>query len=104
VRRTPEKLAHFLTDNFIEFSSSGRAFDRKQVVYHLRKQLPAQLSIEEFRVAELTPQVALVTYRARAESATKLPQYSLRSSVWVQHEGSWKMLFHQGTTVPDLLA
>jgi hypothetical protein len=103
VRRTPEKLGHFLTDNFVEFSSGGRAYDKKQIVFHLRKQLPGQLAIEEFRAIELTPQVALVTYRARAESAAKLPQYSLRSSLWVQQEGMWKMLFHQGTTVPELM-
>jgi hypothetical protein len=72
-------------------------------VYHLKKQVPGQLAIEEFHVFELAPHVALATYRARAESATRLPQYSLRSSIWVEHEGVWKMTFHQGTTVPELV-
>jgi hypothetical protein len=48
----------------LEFASSGRAYDKKQVLYQLRKQLSGQLAIEEFRVIEIMPSVALVRYRA----------------------------------------
>ena len=101
LRRTPEKLGPLLADNFVEFASSGRAYDKKQVLYQLRKQLPGHLTIEEFRAIEITPLVALVRYRARAESADRMPKYSLRSSIWMQRDGAWQMLFHQGTTVPE---
>jgi hypothetical protein len=102
LRRTPEKLAPLLADDFMEFGSSGRTYDKKQILYQLRKQLLAQLTMEEFRVVELTPHAALVTYRARAESADgKGEKYSLRSSLWVQRAGEWQMIFHQGTLVSD---
>ena len=68
LRRIPEKLASLLTDDFVEFGSSGRTFDKSQVLYHLGRQLPPELSIDEFRVVELATGVALVTYRARADS------------------------------------
>src|SRR6266571_8674891 len=102
LRRTPEMLASMLADNFVEFGSSGRTYertyDKKQVLYQLSRQLPAQLTIEEFRVVELAPDAALVTYRVRAESADrKAEKYSLRSSIWIQHAGQWQMMFHQGT-------
>jgi hypothetical protein len=102
LRRNPELLALMLADNFVEFGSSGRRYDKKQVLYQLSRQLPAQLTIEEFRVVELAPDAALVTYRARAESSDrKGEKYSLRSSIWRQQGAHWQMLFHQGTLVAE---
>ena len=100
LRRTPEMLAPMLADNFVEFGSSGRTYDKKQVLYQLSRQLPAQLTIEEFRVVELAPDAALVTYRAESGDR-KGEKYSLRSSIWIQHTGEWKMMFHQGTQVAE---
>ena len=98
LRRMPERLASLIADDFVEFGSSGRTFDKSQVLYHLSRQLPTELAIDDFRVVELAAGVALVTYRARADSGKdKDEQYSLRSSVWVQRDGEWKMIFHQGT-------
>src|SRR5213078_2139597 len=80
LRRKPEMLAHLLADDFVEFGSSGRVYDKKQVLYQLSRQLPAQLTIEEFRVVELAPDAALVTYRAESGDR-KGEKYSLRSSI-----------------------
>ena len=100
LRRNPEKLASLLDDDFVEFGSSGHTYDKRQVLYHVSRQLPAELSIDEFRVVELGPGAALVTYRARADSRKERDeQYSWRSSVWVQRAGEWKMIFHQGTMI-----
>jgi len=102
LRRNPEKLASLLDDDFVEFGSSGRTYDKKQVLHQLSRQVPAQVTIEEFRVVELTPSVVLATYRARAESADgKSQKYSLRSSIWVERADGWKMVFHQGTLVRE---
>jgi hypothetical protein len=102
LRRTPERLAALLTDDFVEFAGSSRTYDKKQVLYQLGRQHPAQLTIEEFRIVELAAGIALVTYRARAESAEgKGERYSLRSSLWLQRGGNWQMLFHQGTPVSE---
>jgi hypothetical protein len=100
LRRNPEKLASLLDDDFVEFGSSGRIYDKRQVLYHLSRQVPAVLAIQEFRVFELGPDAALVTYRARADSGKgRDEKYSLRSSVWVQRAGEWKLIFHQGTMI-----
>jgi hypothetical protein len=102
LRRSPQKLAPMLAVDFVEFGSSGRAYDKKQVLYALRKQLPGRLIIEEFRVREISPTAALVTYRARAESADhQTEKYPLRSSLWVRRGGDWQMAFHQGTLVSE---
>jgi hypothetical protein len=41
LRRKPEMLAHMLADDFVEFGSGGRVYDKKQVLYQLSRQLPA---------------------------------------------------------------
>lgn len=103
LRSTPEKLAPLLADDFIEFGSSGHAYDKKRILFLLRRQIPTRLSIEEFRMIPLSDSAALVTYRAGTESTrTTTSRYSLRSSLWVLRQGGWRMLFHQGTNVPEL--
>jgi hypothetical protein len=103
LRRTPEKLAPFLAEDFTEFGSSGHAYDKQRILFLLRRQVPARLVIEEFRVFEVSASAALVTYRACSESTrTTGSHYSLRSSLWVLRGDAWQMLFHQGTNVPEL--
>ena len=102
LRSTPEKLAPLLADDFMEFGSSGHAYDKKRILFLLRRQIPTRLLIEEFRMTQLSDSAALVTYRAGTESTrTAAARYSLRSSLWVLRRGTWQMLFHQGTNVPE---
>ena len=102
LRRTPEKLAHLLAEDFVEFGSSGHAYDKRRVLFLLRKQTPTRLEIEEFRVIEAGASAALVTYRARTESSRLgSERYSLRSSLWIHRDAAWQMVFHQGTMVPE---
>jgi hypothetical protein len=102
LRRNPEKLAALLGDDFVEFGSSGHAYDKRRTLFLLRKQLPKKLLIEEFRVIEIDPSAALVTYRACSESGkVEAAKYSLRSSLWMQRNGAWQMVFHQGTPVSE---
>ncbi len=103
LRRNPDTLASFLADDFMEFGSSGHAYDKKRILFLLRRQMPARLMIEEFRVVQIADSAALVTYRACTESTrTTGAKYSLRSSLWMLRDGGWKMVFHQGTPVPEL--
>jgi len=95
-RRDREKVSSLLHEDFREFGSSGRAWSREAILDLLQSE-PLYLppDIVEFRVTRLEEATALVTYRAvRASGST------LRSSLWVQDEGGWRMLFHQGTKVP----
>jgi hypothetical protein len=46
----------------------------------------------------LAPDVVLVTYTVERTHDGHTVR-SLRSSVWVSHDGAWQMRYHQGTTV-----
>jgi hypothetical protein len=102
LRKNADKLAPLLGDDFVEFGSSGHAYDKRRTLFLLRKQQPKKLVIEEFRVIEIGPSAALVTYRAGSESGrVEGAKYSLRSSLWMQRNGAWQMVFHQGTPVSE---
>jgi hypothetical protein len=83
-------LGALVTDDFLEFGSSGRVWDAASV-HHVLASSPGTVSIEDFAVDLVADDVALATYRMTA------PIRSNRSSLWVRRDGRWVMRFHQGT-------
>jgi hypothetical protein len=89
-------LGALIADGFLEFGASGRMWDEASMRETLAGATPmAPVDLEAFVVAELAPDVALVTYRLGP------PRPSNRSSVWVRRDGRWQVRFHQGTLQPD---
>lgn len=98
VRSSPEALGTILAEDFFEFGSSGRVWDRQTILEDVPGEAPFRWSIEDFVVRLLAPGVALTTYRLSTGSFEGTDvRTTLRSSVWVQREGRWVMVFHQGT-------
>jgi hypothetical protein len=96
VRASPEEVATLLADEFIEFGSSGRIYDKQQIIRLLQEeQGEAQLTLAEFSARRLSADVALVTYRV-------LESRTIRSSIWNFQEGRWRMVFHQGTKIGNV--
>jgi hypothetical protein len=95
-----------LAEEFVEFGSSGRVFDRREIIDAVRAAPPpdsTRRSLHDFKAIALSPDVALVTYRAlRYEGRERREVRSLRSSVWRRSpDGAWQMVFHQGTLTPN---
>jgi hypothetical protein len=98
LRRSNEALSDMLAESFLEFSSSGRRYDKQQVIAVLASESAAQWSLSEFKVVSLAADVALTTYTAaRHTGDEQAPVRSLRSSVWQRINGRWRIAFHQGT-------
>jgi len=102
VRKTASRLDALLADDFREFGSSGRVFDKHDIIDSLRSEFPARRSLTNFRALPLGPGVVLTTYRATTYSASgEPPIHSLRSSVWRLLDSHWQMVFHQGTPLEE---
>ena len=103
VRSSPESLRALLADEFIEFGSSGRIFDRAAVIAALPSQPSFKSRIDDFVVRSLSTEVALTTYKLSAWSALSGGQtrVTLRSSVWVNRADRWLLVFHQGTLASE---
>lgn len=99
VRRSRIRLRELLADDFMEFGSSGRVWNRTTIIDLLSKETAfVPPMITEFECALLAPGVALVTYRTlRTDDKSGERLSSLRSSIWTHVSGEWKMRFHQGT-------
>jgi hypothetical protein len=102
VRHSPDQVGALLSDDIVEFGSSGRVFNKQQIIEALKQEGPRdptiRLSVVDFVARRLASDVTLVTYRIIQEGDPGTRQESsLRSSIWKLIEGRWQMVFHQGT-------
>jgi len=103
VRRSADQVGRLLADDFIEFGSSGRVFDKAQVIEALKQEAPDAamgIVLTDFSARQLAPEVMLVTYRTHLSGPNAQPGYKLRSSIWALLQGRWQMAFHHGTPGP----
>ncbi|MEH2199318.1 nuclear transport factor 2 family protein [Nostoc sp.] len=104
VRKSAKDVMDLLADEFIEFGSSGRVFNKQQIIDSLQNEpieLVAQRSITEFKTLVLATGVILVTYHIVRHLSGEQPVHSLRSSIWKFNNDRWKIIFHQGTLVRE---
>jgi len=93
VRASADQVAVLLADGFVEFGTSGRIYNKEQMIDLLQQEQGRRdqsSTITEFSVRRLAADVILVTYRI-VESRT------IRSSIWKSTSGRWQMEFHQST-------
>ena len=106
-RCSRERLEQLLHPEFSEVGRSGRAYSRETVVNYLSEaeaeaEAHPSVASEGFAVAELGPQVALLTYRsAHVQSDGSFVNHTLRSSVWVKTPAGWRLRYHQGTAAAE---
>jgi len=90
VRASADALNRLVSDQFVEFGSSGRIYTKQDVIAQMIAAPSITVEVADFRILAVSPDVALATYRTGR---------SLRSSVWRREAESWRIVFHQGTTI-----
>ena len=103
VRCSRERLETLLHAEFHEVGRAGRSYSRETIVKFLAAQewQPVVVS-EAFALTELSPGVALLTYRsAHLEQDKTLVNHTLRASVWVKAKAGWQLRYHQGTAAAE---
>lgn len=90
------QLEQLLHPDYVEFSSNGRLWTRAAVLEALttRPGTVAALQVLEMGAQQATPDTVIVTSVAQHGL-----RRSVRNSVWVLHEGSWRMRLHQATGI-----
>ncbi len=98
IRKSKDYIDLILADDFIEFGSSGRIYNKRQELEDLPTSPVYKWIITDFEVKSLSENITLVTYRAATYSnQNERIKNSLRSSIWKLNNGKWQMVFHQGT-------
>ncbi|PKM77240.1 MAG: DUF4440 domain-containing protein [Firmicutes bacterium HGW-Firmicutes-15] len=101
-RKSVKDLTILIADDFIELGSSGRTYNKQQVIAGSPTSPMVQMTLMDFQAKLLAPGVALTIYRvAKHSKQDELLEYSLRSSIWILQEGKWRIMFHQGTPSID---
>jgi hypothetical protein len=103
IRTSADAVASLLADDFVEFGSSGRVFNKQQIIESLQQEIgTCRRSLQEFQTKILATGVILATYRVlRQADNGEPPVTSLRSSIWKLIDGRWQMVFHQGTPIRE---
>lgn len=101
VRKDAGAVGALLADDFREFGSSGRIFNKSEIIAALQAERPFEIAMLDAEVTVLSEQVALLTYREVHQKEGSMPAESLRSSLWQFREGRWQMVFHQATVLPE---
>ncbi len=96
-RRDATALASLLAEDFREFGSSGRIYNRQQIVDELAVESSHLITLSDPSCQLLTEDIALLTYRSTRAIALKAASHALRSSLWIRRDSRWQMVFHQGT-------
>ena len=100
IRSSAAELKKLLAEDFVEFGSSGRVYDRDAIIESLGEESGLSVTMTDFRAIFLLADIVLVTYRAEVfEDDMDAPCHSLRSSLWKKHSDGWRMVFHQGTPI-----
>jgi len=90
VRTSVDTLESIVSEQFVEFGSSGHIYTKRDVIRQMLAAPNITVTFTDFRVLAVSSDVALATYRT---------PNSLRSSVWRREGEFWRIVFHQGTTV-----
>ncbi len=94
VRRSPQDVGELLADSFVEIGSSGRIYDREEIIAELETEAKIDIRASNFRATEISPAVVLLTYRSRIAD-----RETLGESIWLRTDDGWKVVFHRGTPV-----
>ena len=101
VRASREALDALLADDFMEIASAGVSFGKAAVLDRLPQEAGSvAFECAGFNERAVTESVVVVTYRAIV-TRNGLRNASLRASLWRRGPTGWRMVFHQGTRLPD---
>lgn len=94
VRKSKEEIEKLLSDEFVEFCSTGRIYKYSKGDTFYEEGVSYE--ILDFSISLIEENSLLATYRLKKRSKGG-ENYSLRSSIWKIYNGEYKMVFHQGT-------
>ena len=95
IRQSEDDLNLILADDFIEISSAGEYFNKKNTITALKIENNITYELSNFHGKLISPDILLLSYKAVKNQNV----YSLRSSVWKYQNSLWQLVFHQGTPI-----
>jgi len=98
VRADAIRVSEILTEDFVEFGSSGGVYKYKKGDTFIDTDGRIYIGAEDIDIKVLSENVILATYIG-SMSVNDSVRYTNRSSIWKLVNGNWRMVFHQGTPI-----
>jgi hypothetical protein len=100
IRKSRDTIDMIVSEDFIEFESSGCVYDKNGVINGLLGENENLMKISEFRIRQLDNYVIQATYViSKIDEENGEIRNSLRSSIWRLIDENWQIIFHQGTNI-----
>jgi len=100
IRSSREALDNLLTDDFIEFGSSGEKYTKADII----ERLPNIIEKIEYRVSDFavnapSDDIAITTFKTEKIIEGQDTVFSERSSHWRKTDNGWQMFFYEATPI-----
>jgi hypothetical protein len=105
-RRDFSAVEALLAEGFHEIGSSGRLLSKSEILDTIQEVQIIDCSFDRFKILPIDKGCVIVTYVATAKLSHKGDEHwnrAYRSSIWIEREGSWRVVFHQATPLPPVL-
>ena len=97
IRKDPFELSRLIADDFVEFGTSGRIYNKTIIIERLSNESPCAVEAFNFKAVPLSPDVVQLTFKTKRKNDNGSLSASLRCSIWKLNGNQWQILFHQGT-------
>lgn len=97
-RRDYDAFASYLDPAQVEVEADG-VFDKARTLNGVRTFDASKAELSDFKTVKINANTELVNYLVTMPGAT--PQKHFATTIWVNRDGKWAALFHQGT---DMMA
>lgn len=97
-------VAALLADGFLEIGGSGRVYSKTEVLDALQEARILDCAFTEFKGLHISTDCVIITYMTnmkRRQQGQEFIQRAHRSSTWIRRDGTWRIIFHQATPLPD---
>ncbi|MDR3248381.1 MAG: DUF4440 domain-containing protein [Treponema sp.] len=100
IRVSREELEKIISPEFIEYGSSGKIYNYSGTIAHLVSHADDKFNhtFLNFKTRRLSDDTILALYIVETEKHHRIA-ITNRCSLWRWEEGSWRIIFHQGTRV-----
>ncbi len=99
VRSSIEKLDELLTNDFVEYGSSGLIYDKAAILERLPKGVSPSYILNDFEIIVLSENIIQTRFKTDRINLDNTKTISLRTSLWRKNGNKWQIFFHQGTPV-----
>ena len=99
-KESVEQLSVLIDDEFMEVNQTGQMFDKLDVIRWLQQENHTLRTGLQFKAKLICEDVILLTYISSSKHVEdEDSMLALRSSLWRENKGLWRMVFHQETPI-----